>query len=250
MYSNIILHVPHSSADFSFAGREAAGLHGDKWLEQARNLIDWYTDELFVPEKHDANIIPVVFDTCRTLCDVERMSHDPLEERGLGITYYPCLDGYNPRRTQEEDSRVLQKYLDHQYRLASLLVQHPDSLLLDCHSFSNGATPLQPDAAKNAGIDICLGWNDDFTRPSDEVLSMVERHFRDKGYSVGLNTPFSNAKTVDTPAHYNALMIEVNKRLYMDEGTLEKTDRFIQIRKDIKDLYDLLYHPVRTLKPE
>lgn len=85
MYDNIILHVPHSSADFSFAGEDAANRYGSRWLEQARDFIDWYTDELFVPQSHESNIIPVVFDTCRTLCDVERMSHDPLEEKGLGI---------------------------------------------------------------------------------------------------------------------------------------------------------------------
>ena len=244
MYDNLILHVPHSSADFSFAGEEAANRYGSKWLEQARDLIDWYTDELFVPHSHDGNIIPVVFDTCRTLCDVERMSHDPLEEKGLGITYYPCLNTdegeYNPRLTQEGDSRILHKYLDHQYRIASLLVQHHNSLLLDCHSFSNGSTLLQPDAARNRGIDICLGWNDDFTRPSDDTLSIVEGYFRDRGYVVGLNTPYSNAKTVDTPAEYSALMIEVNKKSYMNEQTLEKNDRFEHVASDIQGMYELL----------
>ena len=244
MYDNLILHVPHSSADFSFAGEEAAERYGSKWLEQARALIDWYTDELFVPHSHDGNIIPVAFDTCRTLCDVERMSHDPLEGKGLGITYYHCLNTdqgtFNPRLTPEGDSRILQKYLDHQYRIASLLVQHHNSLLLDCHSFSNGGTLLQPDAARNCGIDICLGWNDDFTRRSDDTLSIVEGYFRDKGYAVGLNTPYSNAKTVDTPADYNALMIEVNKKIYMNEQTLEKNNRFEQVASDIQDLYELL----------
>jgi hypothetical protein len=244
MYNNVILHVPHSSADFSFAGKAAVERFGRKWLEQAKDLIDWYTDELFVPESYDSNIVPVVFDTCRTLCDVERMSHDPLEEQGLGITYYSCLvtymGAYNPRLTPDGDSKVMQKYLDHQYRLASLLVQHHNSLLLDCHSFSSGATLLQPDAAKNRGIDICLGLNEDYTKPSDEVLFMVEDYFRGKSYSVGLNTPYSNAKTVDTPADYNALMIEVNKKIYMDEKSLQRSDKFSRVKEDIQCLYELL----------
>ena len=244
MYDNIILHVPHSSADFSFAGEETAKHFSQQWLEQARDLIDWYTDELFVPHSHEGNIIPVVFDTCRTLCDVERMSHDPLEEKGLGITYYHSLNTdegtFNPRKTPEGDSRILQKYLDHQYNVARLLVQHHNSLLLDCHSFSSGATLLQPDAARNRGIDICLGWNDDFTKPSDDILSLVEGYFRDKGYAVGLNTPYSNAKTVDAPAEYNALMIELNKKIYMDEKTLKKIDRFKKVAGDIQGLYGLL----------
>lgn len=49
MYNNIILHVPHSSADFSFAGKAASDHFGRKWLEQAKDLIDWYlTNYLFL----------------------------------------------------------------------------------------------------------------------------------------------------------------------------------------------------------
>ncbi|MCF0164122.1 MAG: N-formylglutamate amidohydrolase [Bacteroidales bacterium] len=244
MYKNIILHVPHSSADFSFAGAAEVKLFGQKWLEQASDLIDWFTDELFVPQSHSDNILPVVFDVCRTLCDVERLSHDPLEKRGLGITACCCLmtdrGAYNPRLFPSGDIRIMQKYLDHQYKLASLLVQRHESLLLDCHSFSNGATLLQPDISMNHGIDVCLGWNNDFTRPKDEVLSLVTNYFKAKGYSVGLNTPYSNAKTVDTPADYNALMIELNKRIYMDEKNIAKNDRFEQVASDVQGLYELL----------
>lgn len=244
MYSNIILHVPHSSTDFSIAGEAFINRFGRRWVEQAGSLIDWYTDELFVPLSHNDNIVPVVFDTCRTLCDVERLSHDPLEAQGLGITVSRCLmtymGTYNPRLSPDSDSRVMQKYLDHQYRLASLLVQRHGSLLLDCHSFSNGKTILQPDVSKNRGIDICLGWNDDFTKPDDEVLYLVEDYFKERGYSVGLNTPYGNAKTVDTPAEYNALMIELNKKIYMDERTLAKNDRFDKVAADIQGLYGLL----------
>ena len=172
------------------------------------------------------------------------MSYDPFEEKGLGITYYPCLitymGAYKPRLIPERDSKVMQKYLDHQYRLASLLVQHHGSLLLDCHSFSSGATLLQPDAAKNRGIDICLGWNNDFTRPLDEILFIVEDYFKGKGYAVGLNMRYSNAKTVDTPANYNALMIEMNKKIYINERTLERTENFARVRKDIQGLYRCL----------
>lgn len=244
MYNTIILHIPHSSADFSFAGKDASNRFGRIWLEQAKDLIDWYTDEIFVPESADSNIIPVIFDTCRTLCDVERMSHDPLEDKGLGITYYPCLNTdmgvYNPRLTSEGDIKVMQKYLEHQYKLACLLVQHHGSLLLDCHSFGSKANLLQPDESRNKGIDICLGWNNDFTRPSDEILFLVEDYFKGKGYAVGLNKPYSNAKTVDTPANYNALMIEINKKIYMNEQTLEKSENFSRVKDDVQGLYNII----------
>ena len=83
MFKTIILHIPHASSNFEFAGK---GEYISEWRKQAEPLIDWYTDELFIPKICDVRIIPIVFDTCRTLVDVERMCDDPLEENGLGIT--------------------------------------------------------------------------------------------------------------------------------------------------------------------
>ena len=35
-------------------------------------------------------------------------------------------------------------------------------------------------------------------------------------------------------------MIEVNKRLYMDENTLEKSEGFEKLKQDIQSLYEVL----------
>ena len=42
-------------------------------------------------------------------------------------------------------------------------------------------------------IDIYIGWNEDETKPTQDVLDLVVEYFRNLGYSVGLNAPFSNA---------------------------------------------------------
>ena len=42
------------------------------------------------------------------------------------------------------------------------------------------------------------------------------------------------------PVQYHSVMIEVNKRLYMDELTMEKTEGFYKLRQEIRALYDLL----------
>ena len=237
MFKTIILHIPHASSSFEFAGKDE---FVSMWLQEAEPLIDWYTDELFSPQMHDETIIPVVFDTCRTLVDVERMCYDPLEEKGLGITAYPLLQGGEIRNTREEDIRYMKKYLNHQHKLANLLVEHHNSLLIDCHSFSSRPTILQPDASRNQDVDICIGFNEDNTRPSDEVLSIVYEHFDNKGYKVAVNTPFSNSKTVETPAKYTSLMIEINKAIYMDESTLAKAESFEKVRMDLCSLYKKL----------
>ena len=238
MFKTIILHIPHASSSFEFAGKDE---FVSMWLHKAEPLIDWYTDELFTPQMQDERIIPIVFDTCRTLVDVERMCDDPLEEKGLGITAYPLLQGGDVRNSQEEDIRYMKKYLDHQHNLANLLVENRKSLLIDCHSFSSRPTILQPDVSKNQDVDICIGFNEDKTRPSDEILALVREHFIERGYRVSFNVPFSNSKTVETPARYTSLMIEINKALYMDEDTLEKKESFNQIREAIISLYTKMF---------
>ena len=109
--------------------------------------------------------------------------------------------------------------------------------MIDCHSFSSRPTILQPDISKNQDVDICIGFNEDRTKPHEETLALVAQHFIEKGYKVAFNTPFSNSKTVETPAKYTSLMIEVNKSLYMDEDTLEKNASFWKVRDDITSLY-------------
>lgn len=59
-----------------------------------------------------------------------------------------------------------------------------------------------------------------------------------RGYCVTVNTPFSNSKTVDTPAHYKSLMIEVNKRVYMYENDLKKKmPEFYRLKAQMETLY-------------
>ena len=72
------------------------------------------------------------------------------------------------------------------------------------------------------------------------VVDSITRHLESRGYKVGINTPFSNSKTFAVPMEYHSVMIEVNKRLYMDEATLEKSRGFEKLRDDLLSLYDVL----------
>ena len=89
-------------------------------------------------------------------------------------------------------------------------------------------------------IDICIGYNTDSTKPDDVALGTIICHFRTRGYKVGVNEPFSNSKTFDVPVKYHSVMIDVNKRLYMDEDTLEKTAGFDKLKRDIQAVYEIL----------
>lgn len=257
-YRALVLNIPHASTNIPEEFMPPQMWHNRasskrKYQEHARPLIDYYTDELFSVE--DKRINPIVFDLCRTLCDVERMVNDPLEADGYGIVcsqvmrHDPgatkCSVDYDPAQYRQNQSLLL-RYLDYQHRLAKTIVKasydkqslHPNSvLLIDCHSFSSMPTALCDPGPEDEQVDICIGYNDDSTLPAAEIIDMVVRHFEDLGYRVGRNTPFSHSKTVECPVPYHSLMIEVNKRCYMNEQTLEKTDGFTRLRRAILSLY-------------
>lgn len=118
-----------------------------------------------------------------------------------------------------------------------LLGLRKGTLLIDCHSFSSLPNLL---CSNPPDIDICIGFNDDATCPNKVVIGNIKQHFNSCGYKVAINTPFSNSKTFEVPVEYHSVMIEVNKRLYMYEETLEKSDGFERLKADIQSLYDKL----------
>ena len=239
-YRNILLHVPHSSTAFP---EESKHTFSELDYEE-RLLIDYYTDELFIPSKKSERINSIVFPYCRLYCDVERLVNDPLESKGLGISYsrHVSNNGYHfTIRSFSTGSEAFSLYADFHAEASKTIFSNSNKLLLiDCHSFSslpNLLNSAPPD------IDICIGYNDDETCPHKVIIGSIARYFKSLGYKVGINEPFSNSKTFSAPVEYHSVMIEVNKRLYMDESTLEKTDGFEKLKTDIQSLYDkLLVH--------
>lgn len=237
-YRKLLLHVPHSSIVFP----KGSNYSFDDLDEEERLLIDYYTSELFIPEHHIDIINSVIFDYCRLYCDVERLINDPLEESGLGISYsrwIPCVSGHGQTyRSFSTKEQAFKLYADYHARVAKKMVELGDNLLLiDCHSFSSQPNQLN---SNPPDIDICIGYNDDATCPNKIAIGNIKQHFASRGYKVGTNTPFSNSKTFEVPVKYNSVMIEVNKRLYMNEQTLKKTEGFDQLKADIQSLYDKL----------
>ncbi len=233
-YRNVLLHIPHSSTRFP----SSTQFSFNDLNEEERLLIDYYTDELFSPLCKRKQVSSVVFPYCRLYCDVERLVNDPLESQGLGISYARQLhfpSHYNSFSTLQS---AFSLYADFHATVSKQMVEKGRGLLLvDCHSFSalpNLLNSYPPD------IDICIGYNDDDTCPDEVVLGNIAHHFRSRGYKVGINTPFSNSKTFSVPLPYHTLMIEVNKRLYMNETTLEKSPGFLPLQRDLQALYGVL----------
>lgn len=239
-YKHILLHIPHDSLQFpDESGYTSMSLDEEEW-----RLIDHYTEDLFTPYVYQQNsqIDSIVFPYCRLYCDVERLVNDPLGNNGLGISYsrwVPTGKGLEKKlRKFSSTEKAFKLYSDYHAQVAKKIAELGDNLLLiDCHSFSSQPTLL---CSNPPDVDICIGFNDDDTCPSKVVIGNIEHHFLSRGYKVAMNTPFSNSKTFDVPVKYHSVMIEVNKRMYMDERCVAKNEHFDHVKNDIQELYDML----------
>ena len=84
-------------------------------------------------------------------------------------------------------------------------------------------------------VDICVGYNEDWSKPDRGTLEWVVNLFEDNGYKVGINEPYSNSETPDCTFKYQSMMLEVNKKAYMDERTLRIRNDY-KYKKNIRDL--------------
>jgi N-formylglutamate amidohydrolase len=195
-------------------------------FDTMRCMTDWFTDELFA-ESFDPSLSggfgvkteTVIFPFSRCYCDVERLIDDPLTAEGHGIIY-----DFGIQLSIEDICRRMYLYSQHRSKLLNALCN--DALLLDCHSF--------PVASE---YDICIGFNEDRTKPDSVLTDIIIKYFETEGLKVGINTPYSNSITVDSPANYTSVMIELNQRLYLDLETKQKTGSFQDIKLILRGLY-------------
>ena len=141
------------------------------------------------------------------MVDAERLWNDPLEEIGQGIVYRK-FEGYVRHVAKDVETRLLGLWKWHQQRLRRHLSE--GVLLLNCHS-----------SPRTCDVDICIGYNEDWSKPCKATIEYAVNLFEDNGYSVGINYLYSNSKTPECPFRYQSMMLEVNKRTYLESGNIK-----------------------------
>lgn len=247
----IILHIPHSSVKIPEKYRDLFYLNDDQLKTELLHMTDSYTDELFgIPEIQERNI--VIFPYSRLICDVERFRDDrmePMAIRGMGVCYETTSEMKPLKQVSYlHRTEMLSIYDRHHAVLAAaadrVIQNYGTGLLIDCHSFAS--KPLPYEIAGNRGTedryrtrpDICIGTDPEHT--PDWLKESMERAFTDCGYTVKYNYPFSGTlvpmKYYRRNPHLSSIMIEVNRSLYMDESTGEKTQGFQRVQGDIRKI--------------
>ena len=233
MYQNIVLHLPHCSAKVpEYLEKQNPSAIGTL-RSKSFYLVDYHTHSLFLPDTPQPLISSILAPYLRTLVDMERMPDDPLESKGFGIVSKWAIEGLG----EEFRKQALRWHLEYHRSAMMRLNALKKPLLIDCHSFSSHPTPLcecPPD------VDICIGWNNDETKPYSMVLEFVKLFFEKRGYIVACNNPFSNSKTFAGATDYHSFMIEINKRCYMNEEEMEIHSGFKKLHQELNDLYSTL----------
>lgn len=206
-YKRIVLNEPHASIEGLYDSQLSFWNIDEHFINDiVLKWTDWHTDYLFHGYGSE-NIRTVRFPYSRFIVDAERLWDDPLEQQGQGIVYKQFGD-YLRMIPKENEKRLLGLWRWHQRRLRDSLCE--DALLFDCHSFPS----------EMGDIDICIGFNEDWSKPDKRTIEMAVNLFAENGYKVGINEPYSNSETPDCPFQYQSMMLEVNKRTYMEEDTL------------------------------
>ena len=225
-YKRIVLNEPHASIEGLYDSQLSFWNIDEHFINDiVLKWTDWHTDYLFHGYGSE-NIRTVRFPYSRFIVDAERLWDDPLEQQGQGIVYKQFED-YLRMVPKENEQRLLALWRWHQQRLRDSLCE--DALLLDCHSFPS----------EMGDIDICIGFNEDWSKPDKNTIEMVVCLFEENGYKVGINEPYSNSETPDCPFQYQSMMLEVNKRTYMEEDTLHLKNN-TSFRRGIQELMTTL----------
>jgi N-formylglutamate amidohydrolase len=115
-------------------------------------------------------------------------------------------------------------------------------LLLDAHSMPSAGLACRDDPHFGP-IDIVLGDNHG-RAASPDLTDAAYRYLSDLGYAVAINDPYAGGhvtKAYGAPkAGVHVLQIEVNRALYMDEMTFERTRYFATMQAHIDGLFQTL----------
>lgn len=253
----LLLDSPHSGQrfpdDFNAAVSEAELREGE----------DCYVDELYAggPEM-GVPLLAALWP--RTYLDPNRHAGDvdleliegrwPWEYRpsgkarvGKALIWRTLEDGraiYARKLAPDKVKRRIEQFhspyhLKIQHLMQKAVDQFGKSYHLNCHSMRAVAGKQSDDGEGNVRADFVLG-DRDGTSCDPAFTEFVRTTLAGMGYGVKVNDPYKGVELVraysDPQAGRHSLQIEINKRLYMDEASLQKTAGFAVLQRNLSAL--------------
>lgn len=225
--TNAVLHIPHARTAIPPDLRDSLLLDDTLLAAELVAMTDHLTDRLFeLP-----NAIRVVYPVSRLIVDPERFpddSKEPMAAHGMGAVYERTSTGgpLRERPSHADRENLLRRfYHPHHAALAAAVAcrleeTHNSCLLIDCHSFPSRARTFELDPLAPRP-DINLGTDPFHTPP--ELTAGATAAFEKQGFAVQVDRPYRGtlvpARFYQADSRVRSLMVEVNRRLYLDEPT-------------------------------
>jgi len=233
-------------------------------LQELFRTADAYVDELFaVAPDYGAVLIAATFPRCYIDANRSLEQLDPamiddwpgpaMEDakvrRGVGLIWSRLPTGeafYDaPLRRTDVERRIercwrpyhaaIQRALDEAHARFGA-VWH-----VNCHSMRAHGTARDEDGARQVRPDMVLG-DRDGTTCDPTFLELVQGVLAGFGYQVAINRPYKGQELVrryaDPARNRHSLQIEVNRALYMDERTGERSANFETLRAQLSQLVE------------
>jgi N-formylglutamate amidohydrolase len=146
---------------------------------------------------------------------------EPMQERKLKVSeIMERLDKYH-RPYHAELGRII----------ASMKSSFGFVYQLSCHCMSAIGAPTHPDPGKERS-DFCLG-NVSGKTSTEEFIGFVAETIRALGFTCSVNEPYNggelNTRYGDPANGIESIMIEINKKRFMDTKTFRKTEGYEEI---------------------
>ena len=263
----LIFDSPHSGThypdDFGYACEF-------KRLEAAE---DKFVDDLFASAPQNggtlltANFPRSYIDPNRSFDDIDEDLLDeewsgPFEinpssrsHAGIGLIrrlVRPGVPVYNRALSAEEIIQRIEKYYRPYHDALEKLIKDNhynfgQAWHINCHSMpASSAYPKRGIGLvgnKAKPVDFVLGDRDGTACAHSFTLSLKD-FIKDLGYSVSINDPFKGVELVEKysnpAAGYHSLQLEINKTLYMDEETGEKTNNYNALKGDVEKVINFI----------
>ncbi len=247
----LIANIPHSSTHIPSSTRQTFVLNDHELDVELLKMTDGYVHELFSCV-YDIGGVSLIYNFSRLVVDPERFEDDEKEvmvSEGMGVIYTKTSDGSLLRvntPSDEEREELLNRFYRPYHQAIEdetqgLLDSFGKCLILDCHSFPSKPLPYEGNQGPKRP-DICLGTHS-FHTPK-ELVNLTESFFTEHNLTTALNMPFEGTyvplKFLAKDKRVSSLMIEINRKLYMDEDTGAKADNFGKMENLVTEMVRLI----------
>lgn len=191
----------------------------------------------------------IKFGYSRTFCDVERFNSDDevMNKYGMGVVYSKDSKGKDFVVLDEEyKNNVINNYYDKHHDMLNKVVsniidRYNRCILVDLHSFSDLFIKKMFD--KDGAPDVCIGVENRYT--SRLLVEQTARHFKKYNYSVRINYPYEgsiipNRYFNDYDERLNTIMIEINKRIYLNNNNKLDKKKFNKLKRCLIEYFRVI----------